>query len=451
MMRTFARELAKKLSDQLLRRGWVRSGQRVRTLFLTENERRLEFFIDALLKLPGGLRKQLPIDDDSYTCISGSAYSDCRAYYFYGVCDETIHAAVSSLRWQELVSGPTITRPAKAEDRAITRAVLDSVADEQSLWKRKLTEHLVNAICFSQYNSQAYYKAFLAAEELDQQLGFESDLRDFYACNNRNNFYSIERNAQIISDIQQSEGIRRLPFLSQSIDPKSLPRVGNVFLAFRKRFKEAIALATNDEKVALRFSYGLGFSSDSKSMHALASAELKEWNDQSIQSGLQHVSLIATNLILRAHVLTGIPTSGLSDQIACCMREGTISPRLVENTQRELKAGDIVLVHGDPAEVVSMSTSDFGYTSFRVRYLMRPPIPTIPEDEWPAGYIRLLIAKEHVRAFMENGLSKTTEGTRIWNDLKSLSDEHFHEALKAAFIDLDKRGLLNMMLNKRNS
>lgn len=447
VMKTLARKLVRKISKQLHRRGWVKSGQRVRTLFLTENENRIDFFIEALFKLPGGLRKQLPIDDDSFTRISGPAHSDCRAYYFYGVCDETLQAAVSSLRWQEIIEGHPLTRPTNAEDRALNRVILDSVVDEQNLWKRKLTEHLVNAISFSQYNSQPYYKAFLAAEELDQHLGIESDLRDFFACKNLNNHHSIETNTQIIADIQKSEGISKLPFLSQSIGPRSLPRVGNVFLPLRTRFKQAITLANDGEKTSLRFSYGQGFSSDSKSIHARASAEPKKWDDRSIQSGLMHVSLIAINLILRAHALTGLPPLGLSEQVARVKKE-SIAPQLVKSMQRELKVGDIVLAHGDLAEVVGMSTSAFGYTSFTVQYLTRPPIPWIQEDEWPATYINRVIAKEYVREFMEKGLSRTTEGARAWEDLKGLSDHQFHEALKAVLIDLDKRGLLGMMFQQ---
>jgi hypothetical protein len=381
-----------------------------------------------------------------FSRVSGPAHSDCRAYYLYGVCDETIQAAASSLRWRELIDGSPLTFATTSEERAVNRAVLDSVVDEQNLWKRKLTEHLVNAICFSQYNTQPYYRAFLAAEELDYYLGIKRDFSDFFKCDNRNTYHSIKRNIEIISDIQKSEGHSKLPFLSQKLNPKSLPQAGSVFTTLRQRFKKAITLATDDEKIVLGFSYGQGFSYYSKSMHALASAQPQELDNQAIESGLAQVALIATNLLLRAHNLVNLSPIGSAAQVERVMKQGSIAPQIVDSMAVKLNAGDIVFAHGDLAEIIGKSTSSYGYTSFKVRYLVKPPLPSIPEDEWPAHYISLLIAKENIREFIRKSLSKIPEGKRAWDDMKNLKNNELHKALKEFFGDLEKRGLLHMIL-----
>lgn len=433
----------KRLANSLRKGGYHRASERLRSLVSSDDEDKLDFFLDLLFKLPSNLRKGLAIDDDGFQRVAGPAHSDCRAYYFYGVCDEIIQAGTAALHWRELLEGPELTKPTTMEDRAITRPVLDRVEDEQNLWQRKLVEHLVNAICFSQYNQQPYYRAFLAAEELEKYLSIKDDFREFFSCDNKNIQELISHCIDIIERIQKENKISQLPFLSQPISRNSLPRPGRVFHSIRKRYKQAIKLSNSEEKLVLRFSYGLGFSSLSSSVHGATLGEPKPWDPRLIEAGMTQVGLIAMNLILRAHQLCGVTPVGLNQQLSRVFPKGSIAPQLIGAImKRELKPGDIVLANGDLAEVLSMSTSEYGYTSFKVRYLGQPPIPKIVEDEFPARYIKLIIAKENIRSYLEKGLSRASQGKAAWDDIKHLPDEKFHVAMKKTFLELDRRGLL---------
>lgn len=77
------------------------------------------------------------------------------------------------------------------------------------------------------------------------------------------------------------------------------------------------------------------------------------------------------------------------------------------------------MAYGDLAEVVKVNKTVFGYRSFRVKYLERPPIPSIPVDEMPARYVQLYqkrktIATDVVKLLTADGAPKPS--TRLVNN-----------------------------------
>ena len=62
-----------------------------------------------------------------------------------------------------------------------------------------------------------------------------------------------------------------------------------------------------------------------------------------------------------------------------------------------MSKGDFVVVQDTLAEVVGVRRSPFGYKSYRVRFLERPPLPSITEDWYPAAQIRVLLRSQNFR------------------------------------------------------
>jgi hypothetical protein len=60
-------------------------------------------------------------------------------------------------------------------------------------------------------------------------------------------------------------------------------------------------------------------------------------------------------------------------------------------TDPDIRIGDFVLAQRDLAQVVKVNTNpDYGFKSFRVRYLIREPLPGLSEDEFVGEHIRLI-------------------------------------------------------------
>lgn len=133
------------------------------------------FFVSAPLQAADALTQELPIVESGFSFVSGISHADPRAYCFYGVCDEVMRAATAGLRWQEMMSGPPPKPSKDPRGKRIARVVEESVTDEQDLWTRKLLEHLVTTICFSQYNRQELYRGYLAATALQEHLFLDQD------------------------------------------------------------------------------------------------------------------------------------------------------------------------------------------------------------------------------------------------------------------------------------
>jgi hypothetical protein len=77
------------------------------------------------------------------------------------------------------------------------------------------------------------------------------------------------------------------------------------------------------------------------------------------------------------------------------MHDGNTEPaRLIAGLKAEgVHIGDFVWVQGDVCQVAGMVRSIFGYVSYRVRYIERPPIPEITDDWFAAGEVRLIAPK----------------------------------------------------------
>jgi hypothetical protein len=114
--------------------------------------------------------------------------------------------------------------------------------------------------------------------------------------------------------------------------------------------------------------------------------------------------------------------------------------------KRKFEVADLVLAYGDLAEVLEIRESQFGYTSYKIRYLRKPPLPDLPEDWLPSEDIVRLVRKANIRDFWDKNLKNLPhrEEAKL---LLDQSDERLYEVTKKTFIDLDERGVLIPMLS----
>jgi hypothetical protein len=119
--------------------------------------------------------------------------------------------------------------------------------------------------------------------------------------------------------------------------------------------------------------------------------------------------------------------------------------------EQEFAVGDLVLAMGDPAEVLRTNKGPFGYTSVRIRYLDRPPLPEIREDEFPARYVTLLVPASNLRESMLTQVENMPAAVRdtVRERVSKASPEQLMDEARAALVEMHKSGLLRSA-NTRN-
>jgi len=446
-MRVRGKRLSKKIVCALFDIGLRKFAQSFRSHAFSVDEIHRQISHDILLKGPGELKRRLGVDEDSFRFVDGPEHRDAREYYCYGVADEIMKVGVAAIHWEELLEGPDPDPAVTSINKNIARVVIERVCSEQEMWVRKLTEHLLNLICLSSHNTEPVFRAFVAAQSLDDHLGLDLDFQDFYACRNENNRYSINSYATIIDQIQARENVRPLPLFAGVLNPSALPRPGQVLQGVRKRFKKALLIATREEKIALRLSYAAGFSESSRSIHALIQDRPKQKVEQKeIAARFNEVGLIATHMLNRMYTLCSIKPEGFSKQIIDSISHPeSNAPALFRQIEQQFQPGDFVLLTGQVAQVIRTNTSPFGYTSVRARYLSQPLLPNVHEDEFPAKYLRLIIPVNGVREFMVNQVGRMPAELQkiVRESLINTDDSLLIESVKTALVQMHKDGVFS--------
>ena len=157
-----------------------------------------EIGASQLLKLAHNLKTSLKIDESSYRYIANIGHSDARSFYLYTVISEIMKVATVNIRMLEFLHDSEeeekfkITKirhsgnTTKDDEELINRTILEGFINEQNLWRRRLSECLIDLICFTKTNEQAYFKLFIAANELSDTLYANRDFLEFFECKTSN-------------------------------------------------------------------------------------------------------------------------------------------------------------------------------------------------------------------------------------------------------------------------
>src|SRR6266545_2161502 len=114
-----------------------------------------EFYLSVALKAANDLRAALRIDEESFRRIASIAWQDPRPAFLYRVLDEVQKAGIAIKDWSDKL-GEGEWKPEYTEH--LVRLVTQWQQDEQRFRARKLSEALIDLICFSQTNEPEYYR-----------------------------------------------------------------------------------------------------------------------------------------------------------------------------------------------------------------------------------------------------------------------------------------------------
>jgi len=357
-------------------------------------------FSGVALRGAMALQKALSINEETFRLIPGHSLQDARAFYLYGVLDEVLKAATAMMRWEGFLQN---TEEEQYEDKElashITRIVQEAVQDEQHLWSRKLAELLCDLILFESTNSMEHFRLFLTCEYLDVYLGLQGDFQEFFACKNLNAGMSIESCLAIVKKCGKSIDLKDVWFLKDSINWGKPLKPGSLFRSSRIRYKLALQKSSSDQKLTLRISYEHGYSVPSRSIHGNIGGPLIETTLKDIDIAFSHVAMSCILVILQVHKLAGVELLGDALLMNKVFESGTDARKIVESIYgKDLEIGDLVFAYGkDLCIVTDKKKSQYGYSSYKVRYLSPAPLPEVPEDWFPARYVHLVVPRKSLR------------------------------------------------------
>lgn len=408
----------------------------------------LEEYVKTAVCATKSLFDQLPVDEVSYTRESALAHNDGRSYYLYGAGSEVLKAGTAMVRWMDLISddakSPTQdTTALDSQTARIRRTSLEHVADEQLMWQRKLTEWLANLVCFSTSNDQGYYRLFLATELYDCRVADYIDEKYYHKCDSTNLRQEVEHiRDRIVSDLG-TVNASQLWFLKEQRNvSKTLGDLKrSIQSSFSSRLKVAMRVANDAERIAMGITYAHGFGRASRSIHPTITYATKVCDTADIRRNLIHVSMLCWSIITRAHALAGIEPTGTAKGISFMAADTMGSDAMLRHRPGHSN-GDLILAQGRLAEVLCRHVGMYGLESYHVRFLVRPPLPSIPEDCVPAGHTCLLFKISESRDYVAEQLGKLPEGQDALRNIDAVSDNELAAIVKGLFIELDKAGIL---------
>jgi len=412
-----------------------------------EQDKKLDRLFTIPLRSANRLMEQLFTDDKFYetTTYAWVGEKSAKKLFLFGVCKEVIKACVGLMNDKEFLQEV----PSQKELDRMAKIIVGSITDVQTYRIRKMVELLSILILFDRNAKRdEEYRIFLSAENLDLSLAQQEDFRELYEKRSVSNTQeSINGFAKRIQDDLKVLGVSDIWFLDNEKLRKLKP---SVFKKKRTLYLTALLVANADERLALGISYGRGYSRPSQSIHPLLGSHDygKDDNDTShIVGNSSHLSKIAMHIMHLAYKLAGINDPEGLTKIMGENFEKSEASKNIARFKKELEIGDLVLTAWeDLALIVEEHTSKYGYKAYKIKYLLRPPLPEFPED-WmeSSNILARLMTKSWVRSFLakNTSLDKMPEEVKeIWPEVMKQSDEELMKSVMHFFVDMHKNGLL---------
>lgn len=403
------------------------------------------FWVSQPLKQANTLLAKLYKDDSFYFSAryAWTRPEDSKKILLYGYARQVMKTCLTLMENEEHI----LEVPKKESIDTLGKVIIEGIIDTQQMVLRRHIETLVNLINFSNFDKGEVYRIFLNAENLERFLGRQSDFGTFYESRSGNVDSSLKTYSDRIHGDLKTLNVSTIWFLKKDWDSRKSPPV---FESMRKRFIEALPHATDDEKIVLGLSYDEFFGDFSTSVHASAGSSPTEQRQKfnTIKKNLSFISLLGQHIISRANRLMNFDDP--NDQIQRMAKEGSSdAPKLMQRFKKIFHLGDLVLAMGDLCEIIECRQSRFGYTSCRIKFLTKSPLPEIPDDWLPAAFVTMVLPKSEVRQFLfkDEDNPKTPENLKnIFVLMKMESDDTLMEHAKNATVQLYRDGILIPML-----
>ncbi|HAO79357.1 MAG TPA: hypothetical protein DCQ92_10335 [Verrucomicrobia subdivision 3 bacterium] len=356
---------------------------------LSEKEEKLwDFYLSVGVQGADELRKELGLDELNFRRLAPNLNREPKKYFLYRILDEIQKASLKIVYWKEYL--------AEEERDKLQRIDCETIIDDQQFRARKLAEMLVDAILFSTTNNQAHFGDYFFLHELDECARSQEDRYEFFGFHNKNAEWNANWLCEEIGNLEKAGlepksrwYIKNGEVLNEKWGKKRVP-----FSSFRDRYKKILPIALPSELTVLGKSYVHAYSGMSKDVHFTPHDTSSGFREEEIREGVDRVGLLVLALIIRCQHLLGCVPKGINKRYREMHDSNTGPAELVEALKKKpAEAGDIVWVQGDYAEVLSVTTSKYGYPAYHVKYIEHSPLPEVLED-WFAGFEVRLVAKK---------------------------------------------------------
>ncbi|MCJ7805826.1 hypothetical protein MUP46_04275 [Patescibacteria group bacterium] len=352
-----------------------------------EGEERLKYFSQICIRGANQIRKYLNTGESGYRYLSGKAHQNVRDYYLYAILDEIEKAGLALMNCADFILGGEGDPVAKTEgNERITRNIYSTSIDQLSLWSRKLTEILVEAISFKTIsNDELYFRHYLLVTELKRKKKLYQDFWTYHACKSGNIEFQISELEDDINTLRPSLDPAKVWYARHRRDGT----IGTSLTSFEDRLKNILPRLSPDQKLAIGDSYQ-PFSTISSNLHPSFGDVDYDINMHSVDTHYMHIGILAANILVVVKSILAKKPRGFVGQLSRIFKENKYPRDLYRRkSSPSIKIGDFVIAYSELAEVVVVRTSKFGQKSFRVRFLEKSPLPNMPEDEFPAQYVQL--------------------------------------------------------------
>jgi hypothetical protein len=269
----------------------------------------------------------------------------------------------------------------------------------------------------------------------------KADVEEFFKISNANLDDSIAMEVRWIEEVEKQLDVSKCWYLFErkSIRAAKKLRGDHILSPMRRRIKTALPLMDSREKLIFGFSYNAGYGRLSTAIHYRADRSDYLLGDGDEREMIGGVGLIAMSVLVRCYRLMGWPEAPIVAKLEDV--SGKAVPKTLFETMVELdvEVGDFVLARGDLAEIIEVLVSEFGYKSYRVRYLAERPMPHILEDFFPSMHLKILYRRsqliERMRQIPKKYGGPTDFSEKIdglsWEDTQLILRESVTEGWKA--------------------
>lgn len=423
------------------------------TKFKTETD----LILSYNLQISGHCLRNIPITENSFRFHASFSHPDPKSYYLYAVINEVMSSCMSCMRILEWVEeseeerhfGYPKMEPGNetiSGDRVI-HLIEEGVIDELEVRFRKLQEYLCYLICFSETNTDKYFHLFLASEALADIEFANRDIKEFFGKPIENFSHQSKDLLAICKSLINEVQKNKCWFLQNSANFKSDQNPNKILTSYRHRYKKAIKISNDDEKVALGPTYKVGYGGSSKSAHALIKEDSRHFNIKDVKARITKIPFICLHILSRVVEIANIEC--LPDHQAILdntKKADEAESGIFRVTKGGFEVGDLVTNDGSTvAEILELHQSSYGYFTYKVRYLINPNLEEIIEEWLPPRYVGVcLVKRRNIKNFyIETAASLIGEG-----DLKNIenaNDETLYNYAKDIVLNLAKEGHLRKL------
>ncbi len=259
-----------------------------------------DFFTGYTLAAAVELRRTLNLNEESYAKAVGFNQSSPRNYYLYGVLDQVIKTSSAMMRWKEFQSDGDIKND---KYNFLVNDIVQSVIDEQNMWRRKIIEILAELILFSDVNDNSYYKHYYLIHAIAEVKRVLSDWTEYYECEFDLYKDELKQLHEKLNNLENTGlDINKCWYL-RSI--KGERKVAN----FCQIYNKAPMNATVHEKTALELTYQ-GYREASQYIHFTSEKPTEEIEMKSIKINFACIYAAINFIIFRCQELIGVTPMG---------------------------------------------------------------------------------------------------------------------------------------------